>query len=171
MATSLAGGVNPSISFTLTAPVGTNAAGSIPEVMSLVAQFTDGSAADQCHKIHALTYNLAASTPQTIDLQSLVLLDGTTGSLTVVRFFAYRIQSSNDLFAVTFGGAGSGEWNGWLTNGSKFVGQPSTASNHGFAIVTAPNTTGMAVSGTSHLFKLDPGTNAVGNVDVIIAGN
>lgn len=165
------GGVNPTISFTLTGQVGTNPLGTIPEVLNFSGNFQPGSLADQIAFIHANTYNFVASTPQTPDLTSLLDIQGNPISFAVVRFFAYRIQASNPLYVLTVGGAGANEWNGRLTSGSKEIWYPSTNGNSGYTIVQAPSLTGMPVNSGSKLLKMDPGTNSVGLVDLIIAGS
>jgi hypothetical protein len=165
------GTCNPTISFTQVGQLGTDPAGSIPEALSFRGNFTtSGSALNQVQKIHAKTYTLAASTPQTPDLTSLLDISGATISFTTIDLIAYRIQSVVDTFTVTLGAAGANEWNGWLTSGSKVIAFPSTTVNDGYTIVQAPNTTGMAVGGSSKLLKIDPGTNAVGAFDLILIG-
>lgn len=167
----LQGGCNPNVSFTLTGPVGTNPTGQIPQTMGLVGQFSPGSGADQCNWIHARTYTFVASTPQTIDLTALTDIVGTSFSFAIVRWLCYRIQSTNATYLLTVGGAGTNEWNGWLTSGSKALWYPSSLVNHGFTILQAPSATGMPVSGSSKLFKMDPGSNAVGLVDLMLVGS
>jgi hypothetical protein len=166
----LTGGCTPTISFTQVGPLGTDPLGQIPETLSLRGGFATGTLANQVNKIHAATYLLAASTPQTPNLQSLLDISGATISFTTILLICYRIQSVVDTFTVTLGGAGTNEWNGWLTSGSKVLACPSTATNDGYTIVQAPNTTGMAVGSGSRLLKIDPGANAVGNFDLILVG-
>lgn len=167
----LEGGVSPQISFTLKTQVGTNPLGGIPEVLNMLAQFGDGTGADQVHLIHAKTYNFLASTPQIPDLQSLLDLSGSSISFTAVRFLAWRIQSMNAAFTIAAGNAGANEWNGRMSTGAIETWYPSSALNHGFTIVTAPSASGIPVTGSSRLWKLDPGANAVGPVDIVIAGS
>lgn len=164
------GGCNPTISFSQIGPLGTDPLGSIPETLSLSGNFATGTLANQINKIHAKTYTLAVSTPQTIDLQSLLDISGASISFTTIDFICFRTQSVVDTFTVTLGGAGANEWNGWLTSGSKVLAFPSTSTNHGYTIVQAPNTTGMVVGSGSRLLKIDPGTNAVGAFDLILIG-
>jgi hypothetical protein len=140
-------------------------------VLSLPSSFQSGSLADQFALIHAKTYAFAASTPIILDLTALLDVLGNSISFAAVRFLAYRIQSTNAAYVLTFGGAGANEWNGLLTSGSKIVWQPSTAANAGFSIIQAPSLAGMPVTSASKLLKLDPGANAVGNVDLVIAGS
>jgi hypothetical protein len=165
------GGCNPNVSFTLTGPIGTNPAGQVPQTMGLVGQFQPGAGADQVNWIHSHTYTFAASTPIPIDLTALVDILGTSFSFAAVRWLLYRIQSTNPAHILTVGGAGANEWNGWLTSGSKALWYPSSAVNHGYQIIQAPSATGMPVSGSSKLFKMDPGANAVGAVDLMIVGS
>ena len=151
----LQGGCNPNVSFTLTGQVGTNPSGQVPQTMGLAGQFAPGAAADQVNWLHSRTYNFAASTPQTIDLTALTDVMGTAFSFAAVRWLMYRIQATNAAFVVTVGGAGTNEWNGWLTSGSKALWYPSSALNSGYTIQQAPSATGMPVTGTSRFFKED----------------
>lgn len=167
------GGASPVISIVQVGQFGLDPAANIPAaILSLRGNFSiSGSGLEQFNKVHAHTYSFAASTPQTPDLQSLLDVAGASISFTVVRLFAYRIQSNASTFVITAGGAGTNEWNGILTSGSKMTWYPSSANLDGYAILQAPSATGVPVSSSSRLFKLDPGTNAVGNVDIIIAGS
>jgi hypothetical protein len=56
-----------------------------------------------------------------------------------------------------------------LSNPGTITIEPSTTSNAGAWIQTAPNTTGWAVSSSSKLIQLDPGANTI-TVDVEIVG-
>ena len=140
-------------------------------LLSLRSSFpASGAGADQLALVHSRTYTFAASTPITLDLTALADVLGAAISFSAVRLLAWRVQSATAGYALTVGGAGSNEWDGFLTSGSKVVWQPSSAGNDGFGIVQAPGA-GMPVTSTSRLLKLDPGSNAVGAVDLIIAGS
>ena len=167
------GGASPNISITQTGPLGVNPSFPLPAgVLNLRGQFgTSGTGAGQFALVHARTYSFAASTPQLIDLLSLLDPTGAAIAFSVVRFFAYRIQSAIAAYILTVGGAASNPWNGWLVGAGQEVWQPSTASLDGYAIRQAPSAAGMAVNSTSHVLLLDPGANAVGAVDIIIAGS
>ena len=143
-------------------------------VLSLKSSFpTSGSGADQFAFVHAKTYVFSASTPITLNLISGALLDivGNPIVFSAVRYFLYRIQSQVATFLLTAGNAGTNPWNARLVGTSTELWYPSSAGNDGFTIVQAPSVTGMPVSSGSCQLMLDPGTNAVGNVDIIIAGS
>lgn len=168
----VSGGVSPNISITQVGQLGLDPGANIPAgVMGLRGFFQSGTLAEQFSLIHSKTYLFAASTPQTINLQGLLDIVGASISLSLVRFFACRIQATNSAYIITAGGAGTNEWNGYLTSGSKEIWYPSTANLDGYTIRQAPSLTGIPVTSSSRLLKLDPGSNAVGNVDIIIAGS
>lgn len=149
------------------------ATGNLPAAsLSLRSSFpTSGTGADAFSLVYAKTLVFAASTTQNLNLQSLLDVLGNAISFAAIRFLAYRIQATNPAFVITAGGAGTNEWNGRLTSGSKEIWYPSTANNDGFTIIQAPAATGMPVTSSSCQFLLDPGANAVGNVDLVIAGS
>lgn len=141
-------------------------------VLTLKSSFpASGSGADQFALVHAKTYVFAASTLITINLQSVLDIVGSSISFSAVRYFLYRIQSQNPAFTITAGNAGSNPWNARLLGSSTELWYPSSANNDGFTIIQAPSVTGMPVTSGSLNIKLDPGANAVGNVDIIIAGS
>jgi hypothetical protein len=143
-------------------------------VLSLKSSFpASGAGADQFAFVHAKTYVFAASTPITLNLFTGALLDivGNPIVFSAVRYFLYRIQSQIATFLIAAGGASTNPWNARLVGTSTELWYPSSANNDGFTIIQAPSVTGMPVSSGSCQFKLDPGTNAVGNVDIIIAGS
>jgi hypothetical protein len=128
-----------------------------------------GTLADQCNKLHVKQYALVASTPQVIDLQSLLDVSGATVSLGAVRFLAIRNNATTDGWVLLVGAAGSNEWDGIVSASGTLTVYPSSTINDGFAAFQVPNTTGSAVDSTHHLLKLDPGTHSF-TADVVIAG-
>ncbi len=129
-----------------------------------------GGLLDQCNLVHCKTYTLAASTPQTINLQSLLDIFGNSVDLARVRFIAIRNNSQVDGQVLQAGGAGTDPWVGLCSSGTATVPiYPSTANNDGFAIFQMPNSTGAAVGPTNCNLELNPGSNAY-TVDVLIAG-
>lgn len=140
--------------------------------LQLKSQFSvSGTGADQLALVYAKTLTFAASTPQTLNLQSLVDPLGNAISFSQVRFIAYRIQSSNPAYVILNGGAASNQWTGRLNSGGIETWFPSSAANDGFSIIQAPSATGIPVTSSSCDMKLDPGANAVGAVDLVIAGS
>jgi hypothetical protein len=141
---------------------------SVPMVLRTVFNVS-GALADQCNKLHLKQYTLVASTPQNIDLQSLVDPSGATVSLGAVRVLALRNNATTDGWVLLVGAAGSNEWDGVVSNAGTLTVYPSSAANDGFTVFQIPNTTGAVVDGTHHLLKLDPGSHSF-TVDVLIAG-
>lgn len=169
----VSGSAEINLTFTQLGPVGTKLLASIAESDRWKATLANGTLLDQCNLMHAKTYTLAASTPQTIDLYDGSLLDvtGAACAFRRVDVLLYRVQSITDTHEVLFGGAAATEWLGWLRGaGAKVAAFPSTASNKGFTAVVAPGTAGMVVSSTSRSLKMDPGALAVGAVDLVIVG-
>jgi hypothetical protein len=127
-----------------------------------------GTAADQVDGISVQSLTFAPSTPQNIDLTALqdVLKNNITCAR--VRFMAIKVYWQTDNVPLLVGGAGSNEWNGPLSSGGKLSVYPSSAANSGWFILTAPQTTGIPVTGGSKILKLDPQT-ASGQVNLVIA--
>ena len=164
------GSCSPSVNLTQTSTVGVGSSVQIPIQLNLRGNFrVSGTALDQLDTIHAKTYALAASTPQTIDLMALADVLGNAISFARIDLIAIRVQDQVDGQVLLVGGAGTGEFDGFLTSGGKLTVFPSTATNDGYFILQAPNATGMPVGSGSHLLKLDPGANAM-SVDLIIGG-
>ena len=73
------------ISVTQTGTLGVSPGTPLPAGLNLKSNFVNASAQDSFAFVHSHTYNFAASTPQTINLQSLLDMLGATFSLTVSR--------------------------------------------------------------------------------------
>jgi hypothetical protein len=129
---------------------------------------TSGVLADQVDGIHAKTYTFVASTPQTIDVTALTDIVGGSITASRARLIAIKVKWTTDNVPLLVGAAAATEWTGFLTAGSKLSVFPSTATNDGWVIIAAPQTTGIPISGSSKSLKLDP-QGAAGNVDIIIA--
>jgi hypothetical protein len=142
-------------------------------VLALRSSFpTSGTGADSFALCHANPYVFAASTPQTINLNSLLDIKGNAISFSVVRYFAYQIVSSNPAFTLLAGDATTNPWIGILaTATSQMIWYPSSGNNDGFMVVQAPSATGIPVSPTNCNLLLNPGSNPVGTVNIIIAGS
>jgi hypothetical protein len=167
--------INPAISITQIGTLGVTPNTPLPAGLSqLRGTFsTSGSGSDQLSLCHSKTYDFAASTPQTLNLYngSLVDIFGNPLVFSAVRIILYRIQSPTAGYVITAGNAGTNPWNAFLVGSSTMIWYPSSANNDGYSIIQAPNSVGLAVTSTSCEIKLDPGSNAVGNVDIIIAGS
>lgn len=130
---------------------------------------TSGLLADQCDLLYAATLTLVASTPQTIDLTALADLFGGVVNFARVRFLAMRNNSVTDGANVLIGDSVTNEWDAFLSAAATLKVPPCSALNHGYFILTAPNTTGFVVDSTHKTLKIDPGSNAM-TLDIIIAG-
>ena len=125
--------------------------------MRLQSYFVSGTGADKVDGIATLLLPLVASTPQVINLQALTDPLGLALTVTKVRFIVIKNLSVTDGQILVVGGAGVGEFNGFLSSGATLAVYPSSLGNDGFVLFSAPSGTGYPVSGTSHLLKLDPG--------------
>lgn len=132
------------------------------------ATFNNGSAADQVEQSYIATLSLAA-TPTTLDLTALVDPLGKTTNFAAVREVKLRNKSTTDGQNVTVKPGASNGWTGVLNSTGQLTLYPSTATNSGMLVLTAPNTTGAVVSGTSKTLALDPGANTI-SVDIEIYG-
>lgn len=172
----VAGQCQPSINFTQTPAAGFLSGQALPINLTLAALFkASGVLADQVDTIYANTLTFTASTPQTLDLTTLTDILGNAISFARVRFLAIRVQSVTDGQYLLVGDAVTTEWDGFLSAAGTlkvFASSPTSAgaiNNSGFTLLCAPNTTGIAVTGSSKSLKLDPGTFAF-KVDIVIAG-
>lgn len=136
---------------------------------SFRAQLANGTLADQVDTLHMKQYSFAASTPITIDLTALADVYGNPISFARVDLLAIKINNAVDGQVLKLGDSVTNEWDAFLSAAGVLTVFPGTASNDGFFLLAAPNTTGMAVTATSKTLKMDPGANAF-TADVIIAG-
>jgi hypothetical protein len=129
---------------------------------------TPGVAADQVNLNYVASLSLAA-TPTTLDLTALT--DRYGGSVNFVRVRSVTIKNKNttDGQTVTVKPGATNGWMALLGTGSTLILQPSSSANDGGVTLSAPNTTGWVVSGTSKTLTLDPGANII-SVDIEING-
>jgi len=141
---------------------------SIPELLSLV--LTNGTGSDQINLIACTTLSLAGAT-QTLDLTSMTDAQGAAVNFAKVRFVLIKNNATTDGYTCLVGGNGSNPWTGFLNTAGKLTVFPGSAANPagGFAILSAPNTTAGAVSGSSKILLFDPSSNTF-TVDVILCG-
>ena len=126
------------------------------------ALFTPGTAADQVDGVCEMILNLAASTPQTINLLTgLTDLNGTALTVAHISFLAIKNLSTTDGQTVLVGNAASNPFEGFVSGINTLSIYPSSSQNDGFLVLAAPNMTGIPVNSTSCNLKFDPGTNAV----------
>jgi hypothetical protein len=160
------------IAFNFTQPIAYGIGQTQPLPIPLVFRSlyrTYGTLIDQCNLIHSKTYTFVASTPQLIDLKSLLDAVGVTIALARVRLLAVRVNSQTDGQVLLLGANGANDWLGLSSTGSTVTVYPSSPQNDGFAVWQMPNTTGAPVGSSTHLLKADPGSNAF-TVDILIAG-
>jgi hypothetical protein len=140
----------------------------IPETLS--ANFGNGSGTDQINYVACTTVSLAGSTT-TVDLTSMTDIQGSAVNFAKVRFLIIKNNATTDGYTLLVGGNGSNPWAGFLTTTSKLTVFPGTTTNPngGFVILSMPSATPAAVSGTSKLLLLDPGSNTF-TVDIIACG-
>jgi hypothetical protein len=157
--------INQALSF------GIGQTSTLPVAASFRTTFNvSGVLADQCDLLHAKTYTLVASTPQTIDLTALLDPVGAAVVFARVRLVAIRVKSITDGAVLLLGASGANDWTGLVSTAGTVKVYASSALNDGFTIFQMPNTTGAVVtSAGQRLVKLDPGTNAM-LVDILIAG-
>lgn len=124
---------------------------------------------DQCNLVSCFTMTFLASTPQNIDLKSLLDITGATAVMARTRMFGCRVNSTTDGQILLLGANGTNDWLGLSSTGSTVTVYPSTAANDGFTIFQMPNSTGAAVGASTHLLKADPGAHAF-TADFLIAG-
>jgi hypothetical protein len=168
------GSVKSAIAFSQQ-PVGLPGTVTAPQsVQNFNTAFTiAGSAADQVNKLYINTLTFVASTPQTLDLTSLTDIYGAAVSFSTVRAITMKMNSTANGATLMLGYNASQPataWAGFLNATGSLTVQASTATNSADLILTAPNTTGMAVSGGSKNLQLTPSAHAF-TVDITIAGS
>lgn len=123
--------------------------------------FSSGTAADQVDGVALVLLTLAVSTPQNIDLSTLVdFYTGATLTVARLRFAAFKNLSKVDGPKILIGNAGTNEYDGFVSSGGTIPVFPSTAQNDGIFFWSAPNTTAGPVDPTHKVIKCDPGSTA-----------
>jgi hypothetical protein len=140
----------------------------LPASVALTTQYTNGTGAGMIDLLYAKRLTFVASTPQTIDLNSIATIDGATSAFVRVREFILRVVTTTVDFNMTIGAAASNAWAPlWGATGTQVVMAGS------IFYFTDPTTVGASkgaiVGGSSKNVKLDPGGNIV-VIDLIIAG-
>lgn len=133
---------------------------------------TSGSLADQCNLISTNTLNLVASTPQSLNLTTLLDIYAATADFACVRLIALRNNSNTDGAIVLLGASGTHDWLGMSAGAATTTLNlyPSTSNNDGAIVWQMPGTTGAVVDATHNIIKFDPQTAAM-TVDYLIAGH
>lgn len=130
---------------------------------------TSGTAADQVDLKYSTTLTFSASTAQTLDLTSLTDVYGGAINFARVRTITIKMKSTTDGATLTIGNAASNAWAAILGATGTLIMQASTSTNDSMLVLTAPNTTGWATSGSSKSLKLLPSAHAF-SVDIEITG-
>lgn len=156
--------------FQQTTTFGVGGSGFLVNPVKFLSSFqAAGVIADTCNLFYAATLSLAA-TPTTLDLKSGLLDIGGLALVFVrVRFVALRVNSTTNGQVLVIGNSVTNEWNAFLSATGTLTIAAGTASNNGFFMLQAPNTTGYLVGSSSKTLKLDPGASTF-TVDVLIAG-
>jgi hypothetical protein len=169
------GNCNPTLNFSFTTASGIFAG----QALQLPAQWrfllaASGVIANQCDLAYAVKgLTLPASTNVDLDLTSLLDPMGGAVAFARVRFLARRNAATTDGYTITEGGATfANQWTAMTTNATLYpstTGAGTAAQNDGFAIHTAPNTSGAVVGGSSKILRYNAGANA-NAIDLFILG-
>jgi hypothetical protein len=140
---------------------------------------TDGTAglADQIDLIYVNRISLLASTPQDVDVRTLVDEFGNAQTWARARAIAIRALTTVNGQAVAIKPGASNGWTAFLNSAGILTLPASTApvsprdevNSAAFFSITAPNTTGLAITNTNKILTLDPGGAAIA-VDVALFG-
>jgi len=165
----VSGGANVSPSFTQAVSI-LGASQNTPVTLALKSVLSPGTAADKCDLLYAGTIAFTASTPQTIDLKVLTDIAGGAVAFARVRFFAVKIDSVTDgAYLTVAAGASNGMTSIVGTGGFKVLASSATNPDGGWAVFSAPNTTGYAVGASTKTLDLTPSAHAF-TAYLVIAG-
>lgn len=132
---------------------------------------TSGTGTDQ-NTLYAATTLQFTGSPQTIDLTTLTDPYGVVCGFTNIHWMAVKHQGTVDLMplAISWYSAPDATKTGFVNNGGSLLVYPSTASNDGFTMFTAPNQTGVIIGGQyGTTLRFDPAGQTF-NADLQIAG-
>lgn len=166
MSSSVTGSVTQQVQISDSISPGTGLSNyTIPVTPSQTTSYqTSGSGANQVSKSYQGSFTLAVSTPQTIDLTSVVCTDGTTGFATVreVHIFNDATATAKDLSL----DAPSNYFAYWLASAVVETVPSGSSVRH----ACPNNTAGWTVDGTHKLITLDPGANTFA-VRIVVLGS
>ncbi len=130
-----------------------------------------GVGADNIDLMYSTTLNLVASTPQAINLKSLLAPDGTAVAFVRIRSIVIVMKGTTDGMTLKLGYATTtaNSWTALVSNPGTITLPASSASNMATLILTAPNTTGWTVGTSNRLLQFDPGADTF-SVDVTFEG-
>jgi hypothetical protein len=129
---------------------------------------TSGTAADEANLNYVTTLSVTSGTPVTIDLTALTDRYGGAVDFARVRSITVWFQDQTDGHTLTIAPGAANGWTALLGTGSTLVMQASSAANNAMLVLTAPQTTGWVVSGTSKTLTL---TVSAGTQNVVIEIN
>lgn len=140
----------------------------LPASISLTTQYANGTGAGQINLIYAKQLIFVASTPQTLDLTTLLDLSGASVNFARVRELVVQVVTATSGFNAILGNAASNAFAAfWGATGTDTVFAGS------IRYFTDPTSVGAGVgavtSGTSKSLKIDPGSNAL-TLNLLIAG-
>lgn len=129
--------------------------------------FTFGAASGQVNLFALWKGTLAASTPQSIDLSAINGTDNLAKAFARVVGWLVLNYSTTDGHDLLVDLSGTDAWTAPLDGAAGkiavkpgFVDPRTGIAVPGFVFLSAGNTSSYAVSGTSHLISLDPGSNS-----------
>ncbi len=153
----LTGTITPQASYTFGSGILSLSNANYPLSLALRTRYGSGVIADKVDGIHYNKYTMVTSTPQTIDLSSLTDPFGVAITAARCRFFAAKWTSTTDNVPLLIGNAAATAWQGLVVSATAVIPvYPSSASNDGWFIQAAPQTTGMVIDGSHKSLKLDP---------------
>lgn len=129
-----------------------------------------GTTADSANLIYSATIAFTAA-PQVLDLTALTDPTGGAVNFARVRSIWIKVKSTTDgtTLKLGYGATTTNAWTSLVSNPGQIFLQASTANNDSMFVLSAPNTTGWAVSSTNKLLQLDPGA-ATFSADITIVG-
>jgi hypothetical protein len=142
---------------------------SLAGTQSMTTNLGSGTVLDAADLKYSKTLVFAASTAQNLDLSALTDVYGNAVNFARIRSISINVLGQVDGSSLTVGAAAANPWAAVLGATGTLTLFPATAANAGFFALTAPNTTGMVVSGTSKVLKLLPSAHAF-SADVEIVG-
>lgn len=133
-------------------------------VDSTINYTTGGTGPDQAQRHYSSFFALVASTPVATDLTTVVTSDGTVGFVHVRGLIIYNDDPTN---VVTFGG-GTNPFVPMLGGTTPTV---TIYPGSCLALQKPLGTNGWATGSGSKVVSIDPGSNAISNVRIVVIGD
>jgi hypothetical protein len=148
-------------------PTGGGASGGLLQAGTYYVKYTDVTVTGETLP----SPESAVATPQTIDLRSLTDIFGAAVNFARARTFDIKIRTTNDAASLTIGADATTPWTGFLNAAGTLTVPPASAANPagGGIVITAPNTTGMPVTGSSNRVKFLPSAHPI-TADLVVVG-